>query len=98
MTIQTSTRRQWRVPAALMVLCAVPVLAGAFRIAQLTSGAPITPDNARFFASPVPVWNAPDATAISERRHRMFWLTGCVSCRVLANRLRKPPGTGEPAA
>jgi len=55
MTIQTSTRRQWRVPAALMVLCAVPVLAGAFRIAQLTSGAPITPDNARFFASPVPV-------------------------------------------
>ena len=55
MTIQTSTRRQWRAPAALMVLCAVPVLAGAFRIAQLTSGAPITPDNARFFASPVPV-------------------------------------------
>ncbi|MGC9669353.1 DUF2306 domain-containing protein [Planosporangium sp. 12N6] len=42
-------------PAGLILLSAVPVLAGAARAAQLTGGATVTPDNARFFASPVPV-------------------------------------------
>jgi uncharacterized membrane protein len=37
------------------VLSLVPVLAGASRFTELTTGAPVTPDNARFFASPVPV-------------------------------------------
>ena len=45
----------WLVPAGLLVLSAVPVAAGAARIAQLTGGAEITPENARFFASPLPV-------------------------------------------
>jgi uncharacterized membrane protein len=48
-------RAGWLVPAALVVLSAVPVAAGAIRIAGLASGAAITPDNARFFASPLPV-------------------------------------------
>jgi uncharacterized membrane protein len=39
----------------LVILSLVPVLAGAFRITQLASGAEITPENARFFASPVSV-------------------------------------------
>jgi uncharacterized membrane protein len=39
----------------LLVLTAIPVLAGLVRLAQLASRAPITPDNARFFASPVPI-------------------------------------------
>lgn len=43
------------VPAGLLVLSVVPVVAGAVRVAELTSGAAITPDNARFFASPLPV-------------------------------------------
>jgi hypothetical protein len=43
------------VPAALIVLSAVPVLAGAVRVVQLAAGARITAENARFFASPVPV-------------------------------------------
>jgi hypothetical protein len=43
------------VPAALIVLSAVPVLAGAVRVVQLAVGARITAENARFFASPVPV-------------------------------------------
>jgi hypothetical protein len=43
------------VPAALIVLSAVPVLAGAFRVVQLAAGVGRTPENARFFASPVPV-------------------------------------------
>ncbi|WP_100407658.1 DUF2306 domain-containing protein [Bacillus solitudinis] len=41
--------------AALLVLSAVPIVAGALRITELVGGAEITPDNARFFASPLPV-------------------------------------------
>jgi hypothetical protein len=43
------------VPAALLTLTAVPVVAGAVRMGQLTTGARITEDNARYFASPVPI-------------------------------------------
>ncbi|MET8385690.1 DUF2306 domain-containing protein [Streptosporangium canum] len=42
-------------PAALIVLGAVPVIAGAVRLTELTSGAEVTPENARFFAVPLPV-------------------------------------------
>jgi len=40
---------------ALLVLSALPLAAGAFRLSQLAGGAEITPANARFFASPLPV-------------------------------------------
>jgi uncharacterized membrane protein len=49
-----STRREWLVPAGLVVLSLVPAVAGTVRLAQLASGAE-TPENARFFASPWPV-------------------------------------------
>lgn len=55
MTTEVRARPRWRVPAALIVLSAVPVLAGAVRVVQLAAGARITAENARFFASPVPV-------------------------------------------
>jgi len=45
---------KWLV-AALLVLSAIPLAAGAFRLIQLAGGAEITPANARFFASPLPV-------------------------------------------
>lgn len=48
-------RAEWLVPAALILLSAVPVVAGAARIAELTGGAEVTLENARFFASPLPV-------------------------------------------
>jgi uncharacterized membrane protein len=48
-------KAEWLVPAALIVLSTIPVVAGAARLSELTSGAEITPDNARFFASPLPV-------------------------------------------
>lgn len=48
-------RAEWLVPVGLILLSLVPVLAGASRLAELGSGAEITPENARFFASPVPV-------------------------------------------
>jgi hypothetical protein len=56
----TSNRKRinktaWLIPAALILLSVVPVAAGAFRIVQLTGGGEITPENARFFASPMPV-------------------------------------------
>ncbi|MFC4323615.1 DUF2306 domain-containing protein [Litchfieldia salsa] len=40
---------------ALLVLSVVPLIAGAIRLTELAGGAEITPDNARFFASPLPV-------------------------------------------
>ena len=46
---------EWLVIAALLVLSAIPLAGGAFRLKQLTGGAEITPANARFFASPLPV-------------------------------------------
>lgn len=53
-----ATRRrrvQWHVPAGLILLSLIPVVAGAARLTELTGGAAITPQNARFFASPIPV-------------------------------------------
>lgn len=45
----------WLVPAALLLLSAIPLAAGTFRLTELTGGAEITPANARFFAMPLPV-------------------------------------------
>jgi hypothetical protein len=49
------TRPQWLVPAGLILLSLIPVVAGATRLTELTSGANVTADNSRFFDSPVPV-------------------------------------------
>jgi hypothetical protein len=48
-------RAQWAVPAALILLSLIPVFFGAVRLAELTGGAAVTPQNARFFDSPFPV-------------------------------------------
>jgi uncharacterized membrane protein len=50
-----STKSDWLIPAALVVLSMVPALAGTARMVQLAGGAEITPENVRFFASPLPV-------------------------------------------
>jgi uncharacterized membrane protein YozB (DUF420 family) len=47
-------RFRWLVPAALILLSLVPVIAGAVRLTDLTGGQ-VRPDNARFFDSPIPV-------------------------------------------
>ena len=54
-TVNSSARGEWLVIALLIALSALPVGAGAVRLAGLASGAEITPENARFFAAPVPV-------------------------------------------
>lgn len=55
MLLAGTTRSEWLVPAGLVVLSVVPVVAGAARLVELSIGTVITPDNARFVASPVPV-------------------------------------------
>lgn len=48
-------RAEWLIPAGLILLSVVPVVGGAARIVELGSGVEITPDNARLFASPLPM-------------------------------------------
>ena len=50
-----STKSDWLIPAGLIMLSLVPAIAGTVRVTQLASGAEVTPDNARFFAAPIPV-------------------------------------------
>ena len=46
---------EWLVIVALLMLSFIPVASGMFRLNQFTSDVAITPANARFFASPLPV-------------------------------------------
>lgn len=46
--------KQWRVPAGLLLLSVVPMVAGSARLAQLASGS-ATPASQRFFDAPLPV-------------------------------------------
>lgn len=48
-------RSEWLVPVGLIALSIVPSIAGTFRLAELASGAAVTPGNARFHAAPLPV-------------------------------------------
>lgn len=43
------------VPAGLILLALVPVAAGIARVLELGAGGPITPENQRFFAAPLPI-------------------------------------------
>ena len=49
------SQRSWPVPAALIALVTIPVIAGALRLVQLSGGAATMPPNPRFDASPLPV-------------------------------------------
>ncbi|RZT79285.1 putative membrane protein [Micromonospora violae] len=49
------TMREWRLPAALILLGLIPMIAGAGRLTELGSGPEVTPANARFVADPLPV-------------------------------------------
>lgn len=53
--VTRTAKSGWLVPAALILLSFVPVVAGVFRVTELSTGPEVTPDNARFVASPVPV-------------------------------------------
>ena len=49
------SKRSWPVPAALIALVVVPVIAGSLRLIQLSGGPATMPANPRYVASPVPV-------------------------------------------
>lgn len=51
----TTRQRGWRVPAALIALSIVPVLAGTARLVELGGGPAVIPTDARFTASPLPI-------------------------------------------
>ena len=48
-------KRSWPVPAALIALVTIPVIAGILRLVQLFGGAATMPSNPRFDTSPLPV-------------------------------------------
>lgn len=49
------TRPGWVIPAALITLAFIPVVAGGVRLSLLAGGGPVTPDNLRFVSAPIPV-------------------------------------------
>lgn len=51
----TWTRADWLIPLGLLALAFIPIAAGVLRVTTLASHAEVTPDNVRFFASPIPV-------------------------------------------
>ena len=53
--VASTAKNDWLIPAGLITLSLIPAIAGTMRMFQLGSGAQITPENARFFAAPLPV-------------------------------------------
>lgn len=54
-TTQPTSRREWLVPAGLLLLALVPALGGAARVSELAADPALTADNARFVTQPIPV-------------------------------------------
>ena len=50
------TLLHWPIPAGLILLSLVPILAGILRVTQIASGPAITPDTARFLVHPVAIY------------------------------------------
>jgi uncharacterized membrane protein YozB (DUF420 family) len=53
--VKSSPRSNWLIPTGLLVLSAVPVLAGGLRLVELAGGAQVLPDGDRIGSVPVPV-------------------------------------------
>ena len=53
--MNSTTKADWLIPAGLLALSVIPIAAGSVRLMQLGSGVEVTAENARFFASPLPV-------------------------------------------
>jgi uncharacterized membrane protein len=50
-----TNKSEWLIPAGLIALSVIPVLAGSVRLVGLVGSEQITPDTARFIASPLPI-------------------------------------------
>jgi len=53
--VKSTAKANWLIPTGLLVLSAVPVLAGSLRLAELAGGAQVLPDGDRIGSVPVPV-------------------------------------------
>lgn len=51
----SSSRADWLVPVSLILLSAVPAIAGGVRLGEIAGDATPTPENTRFLTDPVPV-------------------------------------------
>ena len=49
------SKADWLVPSGLVALSVVPILAGGVRVFHLLTGDPVSTDDSRFFAAPIPV-------------------------------------------
>lgn len=49
------SRADWLIPAGLLAISFIPIVAGVLRVVQLAAGAAVTSENARFAATPIPV-------------------------------------------
>lgn len=47
--------KDFKIPLGLVLLCLIPLLGGVVRIQSLAGGGDVTPENARFFAAPLPI-------------------------------------------
>ncbi len=52
---RASSPADWLIPLGLLALAFIPVAGGAFRVTTMINHVPVTPENVRFFASPIPV-------------------------------------------
>ncbi|MFY1637784.1 DUF2306 domain-containing protein [Solwaraspora sp. WMMB335] len=50
-----SPRSNWLIPAGLLILSAVPALAGGLRLTEFAGGAAVLPDSERVMSAPVPL-------------------------------------------
>jgi uncharacterized membrane protein len=51
----TKAGSEWALPIALLALSAIPLIASVRRMLEISGGAAVTAENARFFAAPVPI-------------------------------------------
>ena len=93
-------RAEWLAPTGLILLSLVPVLAGSMRLTELAGDGTVTPENARFFDSPVPVVVHIVASSVflilgalqfapSLRRRRWHRSPAACSCLGLCRRCRR---------
>jgi uncharacterized membrane protein YozB (DUF420 family) len=54
-TVKSAARSNWLIPTGLVVLSAVPVIAGSLRLTELAGGAQVLPDGDRVGSAPVPL-------------------------------------------
>ena len=49
------SKAEWLIPAGLLAISFIPIVAGVLRVAPLAADAAMTPENARFAATPIPI-------------------------------------------